>query len=439
MFGSLDDDEFANNISGAADTGRGNYWPVLALLMAAIAGFALWAGFAEIEQVTSGQGRVIPSSQIQVVQTLEGGIVQSISVAEGQFVEKDDVLMQIDDTGFSSRLGELKKQETALQAEKVRLEAEARFEENLTFSEALKTSGNLSVAAESEVFLSRRRQLEGELAVLESQIRQRQFELKELEAQERKLEATLAPLQKEANLTDRMVRRGVVPEVELLRLQSRLAELAGELEIVRATQPKIEAHIEETQSLKRTTRNNYVLSARQRLAKLEAELAVVQETIRAASDRVFRAQLKAPVRGIVNKINVTTIGSVVQPGRDIMEIVPIDDGLMIETKVRPQDVAFIKPDEPASVKLTAYDYLIYGDLKGRVVRIGADTISDSEGEEFYQVIVKTDQNHIGPADDPFPVIPGMVATVDIKTGTNTVLAYLMKPLLRAKVEAFRER
>jgi adhesin transport system membrane fusion protein len=254
-----------------------------------------------------------------------------------------------------------------------------------------------------------------------------------------KLSSTLSPLQKAVELTLKLFKRGVVPEIDLLRLQSRQAELQGDLNIAKAAIPKIEASILEAGNKVASTQSAYVLTARERLARLEAELAVVQQTMRAALDRVTRTQLRAPVHGVINKINATSIGAVVQPGRDIIELVPIDDGLLIEARIRPQDVAFIKPDEPASIKLTAYDYLIYGSLKGRVERISADTISDANGESFYRVTVRTEKNHLGNDKNKLRIIPGMVASVDIQAGTNTVLSYLLKPILRARSEAFRER
>lgn len=440
MFGENTEDAFANNISASnIRTSSGGFWPLLLIIIGMIGLFGVWAYFTEIEQVTSGQGRVIPSSHLQVVQTLEGGIVSAITVNEGDFVEKGQEVMQIDDTSFSSQLGELRQREFSLIVERQRLQTEAKLQTELVFSQDIKKENEASIAAELQVFNSRRQQLLNELEVLENRLSQRRFELLEAEAQSRKLAATLSPLQRETNLTERMVKRGIVPEVELLRLKSRVAELSGELEIMEAAKPRIEASIDEALNLSNNAKNNYVLSARERLAKLETELAVVQETIKAASDRVRRALIRAPVRGIVNKINVATIGAVLQPGRDIMEIVPIDDALMIETRIRPQDVAFIKPNEEASIKLTAYDYLIYGDIKGQVVRIGADTIADANGDEFYQVVVRAENAFLNVEENKLPVIPGMVATVDIKSGTNTVMSYLLKPILRAKNEALSKR
>jgi len=438
MFGDHIDDKFANDLSSSAVASRGmGFWPVILVLITAIGGFIYWAAVSDIEQVTNGEGRVIPSGQVQVVQALEAGIVGSIEVREGDIVKKDDVLIRIDDTSFSSKLGELEQQKSALLIERERVNSEASEKATFEVSSELAKSNATSTIAEQQLFLSRRKQLLNELQVLDTRLAQKKFELDELLALERKLNASLQPLAQEAKLTERLVRRGVVPEIDLLRLQSRLAEIRGDLDINKSSQPRIEAAILEAEKLIQTTKNNYATTARERLARIEVELAVIGETMRAAEDRVFRTELRAPVNGVVNAINVTTIGSIVQPGKDIMEIVPIDDGLMIEAKIRPQDVAFLKPKEKASIKLTAYDYLIYGDLKGEVFRIGADTITGPEGEEFYEIIIRTDKSFLEAGGKEHPIIPGMVASVDIKTGTNSVLSYLLKPILRARVEALR--
>lgn len=440
MFGQQIEEEYINKISKADAVSRGrSQWPILTVFMIGIVVLIVWASLFEVEEVTRGVGRVIPSSQVQVVQTLEGGIIRSIAVREGDIVDENQTLMQIDDTGFSSQLGELTEQETALIAEQVRLETEAALQSEIVFPADFEEKHALAANAEREVFRSRQRQLAREIDVLQERVSQRRAELSEMEATRKKLEAIIEPLSKEVTLTNSLYKKGVVPEVEYLQLQSRLAEHQGDLEIGAASMPKLEASIREAENQIKASKTSYVLTARERLAKLQGELAVVQETLRAATDRVTRTQIRAPVRGVVNKINKTTIGAVLQPGVDIVEIVPIDDGLLIEADIRPQDVAFIKPGEAASVKITAYDYLVYGALEGKVVRIGADTIEDKEGEELFRVIVRTETNHLGTDDNKLPIIPGMVASIDIQTGSKTVMTYLMKPILRARSEALRER
>ena len=440
MFGSSQDDQFANSVHDAGAVGKGaGFWPIIILVNCSFLIFGIWAYFSELEEVATGLGRVIPSTQLQVVQSLEGGIVRSVAVAEGDIVEKDQILAQIDDTGFSSQLGELRRKELALLAERTRLVAESNSAREITFPPELEQENSASVEAEKLVFASRYQQLDAELNVLENRLAQRRADLVELQAQRKKLEAVLGPQRREKELLDKMVKRRAVPEIEYLRFESRLAELEGDLEIVNASVPRVEASILEAENQIESTKNTYKLSAFERLAKVQAELAVVEQSLRAAADRVSRTQLRAPVRGVINKINVTTIGAVVQPGHELIEIVPLDDGLLIETDIRPQDVAFVRPGEKATVKLTAYDYLIYGSLTGEVTRIAADTTSDARGDKYYRVMVRTQKNYIGDQEDKLPVIPGMVATVDIQTGKNTVLSYIMKPLLRAKSESFRER
>jgi adhesin transport system membrane fusion protein len=440
MFAAPPEEEFVNDIRAGAGRGldRARWRPLLVIALMTGA-FLIWAALFEIEEVTRGTGRVVPSSQVQVVQSLEGGIVQSIDVAEGDRVVPGQVLLQIDDTRFQSLLGELREQESALLAERTRLQAEAALATAVHFDPALTAANPLAVAAETELFLSRQEQLRSELAVLGNQLEQRQSELAELEALQLKRSKVIAPLSEERALTEALAASGAVPRIELLRLDSRLAELEGDLAVGAASRVRLRDAIEQAESELDAARSAYVLTARQRLARLQAELAVVGESLRAADDRVARTQLRAPVRGTVNRLLVTTRGEVVQPGAPLAEIVPLDDGLMIEADLLPGDVAFIKPGDAVAVKITAYDYLVYGTLQGEVVRIGADTITDAEGNAFFRVIVRTAENSLGPADAPLPISPGMVAGIDIQTGRKTVLDYLLKPIRRARAEALRER
>lgn len=440
MFQTGQDNEFANDISAAALTDKSNSnWRLLFVLLAGIGGFLAWAYVFEIEEVTRGPGRVIPSSQVQVVQSLEGGIVRSIDVHEGATVEAGQVLMHLDDTGFSAQLGELLEKESALLAEKSRLEAEAALSGQFSFPRGLESRNSLATTAEKEVFLARRTQLDQELSVLQNRLTQRQAELAELEALRKKIATRLEPLDEEIELTEELVLRGAVPKIELLRLKSQRAELTGDLIIARASEPRATASILEAETQIQAARASYVSSARERLARLQVELAVVQEGLRAAKDKVTRTAVRAPTNGIVNTLNVSTIGAVVQPGAPLAEIVPADDRLLVEVDIRPQDVAFIRPGEQASVKITAYDYLVYGSLSGRVVRIGADTIENAQGDQFFRIVVETEKAHLGSDEKPLQIIPGMVASVDIQTGRKSVLSYLGKPVLRASAEALRER
>lgn len=438
MFGHRVEEEFVNS---AATPGRGgDRGPTLLLIVIALllGGFLVWAHSSEVEQVTRGDGSVIPSQKVQVVQSLEGGVVRAILYREGDLIDAGTVLMQIDDTSVAAELGELKERHSALLAEKLRLEAEANLQDNLEFPGTLVEDAPLATAVELEVYHSRRAQLTSELDILRDKIRQRQSELSELEALQIKRRQVIEPLAEEIELTEVMTASGAVPRIEFLRLKSRMAELQGDLTVGEAARQRVDASLAQAENELDAAMSAYVLTARQRLARLQVELAVVQEEIRAASERVTRTQLRSPVRGTINALSVNSIGAVVRPGQQVAEIVPADDGLLVEVKLRPADVAFVTPGAEASVKITAYDYLIYGSLIGRVERIGADTVTDTEGNAFFLAIIRTDQNYVGDAANPLPISPGMVASVDIRTGRRTVLEILLKPLRRARHEALRE-
>ena len=321
---------FANQVRAAVElrTPRTSRMLLGAIILLLIAG-TIWAHFAILDEVKRGQGKVIPSRQMQVLQSLEGGMVEAIAVQEGDTVQKGQVLARIDNTKFSADLGEVKAKREA--------------------------------AAKSLKLLSR-----------------------------------------EVELTRKLYEQKVVPEIEMLRLQRQASDLSG-------------------------------------------QIAVFDETIKSAEDRVRRTELRSPVYGIINRINVTTVGAVVQPGANLMDIVPLDDTLLVEGRIRPQDIAFIRPGQDAVVKLTAYDSSVFGSLKGKVERISADTILDDKSktgdkpESFYRVMVRTDKNYLGTQENPLPIIPGMVATVEVLTGKKSVLDYLLKPARMLGDEAFRER
>jgi adhesin transport system membrane fusion protein len=440
MFGQAADDDFLNDLrgSGRVRTGGGG-WAMILLILAGIGAFLAWAALFEIEEVTRATSRVVPSQQVQVVQSLEGGIVRRIDIREGDVVEAGQVLMQIDDTALSSQRGELLEQEAALLAEEARLRAEVSLDREPVFPDTLRERAPEAILAELDVLTSRFDQLDTEISVLEAQRDQRRAALAELLAERTKLETVIAPLREELELTENLVTSGAVPRIELLRLRSRLAELEGDLAVGFAQETNLAAAITEAENQIDVARASYVTAARTRLARLGVELAVVREALRAAEDRVTRTELRAPMRGTVNALNVTTAGQVVQPGAPLAEIVPVDDAIEIEVNVPPKDVAFIRPGDAASVKISAYDYLVYGALEGEVARIGADTIRDGEGREFFQLAIVTDRTDLGRGGESLPVTPGMTATVDIQTGRRTVLSYLIQPVLRVQSEALRER
>ncbi|MCB9947623.1 MAG: HlyD family type I secretion periplasmic adaptor subunit [Rhodospirillaceae bacterium] len=411
------------------------------LILALVFGGAIfWADHATLDEVTRGDGRVIPSSQIQIVQSLEGGIVKDILVSEGELVDAGQVLMRIDDTSVSSSLGELQVQRGHLTAVIARLTAEAEGAETFTVPEEVFSRTPQIVEQERELFEDRQRELNNEIRILEQQLEQRRRELTDLQLQETSVAQSLGLAQQQLGIIWPLVQTGVVPRTEALDLQRDVNDLQGELDQARNGIPRAEASIAEAESRIEDARLSFRSEARAELNQRRADLLVIEESMRAAQDRVVRTDIRSPVKGIVNTVNVTTIGGVFQPGQHLFEIVPIEDSLLVEARVRPSDVAFLRPDLDAMVKISAYDFAIYGGLPGHIERISADTIVDeATGESFYRVIVRTDQNYLGTDDHPLPIIPGMVATVDILTGHKTVLDYLLKPIERGSAEALRER
>ncbi len=358
----------------------------------------IWAHFAILDEVTTATGKVIPSSQIQVIQNLEGGILADIQVREGDTVEKGQVLLRIDDTRFSASLKEGESNYYALLSAIARLKAQVNGDEKLTFPKEVMQKRPDLAASELELFKYHKDQLDSSIGTLKK---------------------SHAFAKKELGITKPLVKEGLMSELELLRLQREVNELEG----------KIDAHSDKFRS-----------TAQEELNKKESELNALKEALAANQDRVTRTTVRSPVRGTVKKVNVTTIGGVITPGMDIMEVVPLEDTLLVEARVRPSDIAFIHPGQNATVKFTAYDYAIYGGLDSVVEHISADTIHEPETDEsFYKILVRTDRNYLIKGDEILPIISGMTVTVDILTGKKSVLAYLMKPLLRARNKALTER
>ncbi len=406
----------------------------LVLLVVALA----WAYFATLEEVTRGDGRVVPSRQIQVVQAPEPGIVEKIFVREGDVVEQGQPLIEIDDTNVSSQLGEIRQRRWALMARVARLDSEAEAKP-LAFPQELQTEAPRLIAEEENVYRDKKARLENELRVLQNQASQREQEYQELLAKQDKLEAVIEIMKREVEIKQSLYERKVLPEIEFLQLQRQLTESQGELSITKASVQRSLAAKEEARERSGSAVATFVSEASQQLAESRGELAVIEETLRGAADKVRRTELVSPVKGIINKLNITTIGAVVQPAADLVEIVPLEDTLLIEARIRPKDVAFLHPGQKAQVKITAYDFSVYGGLEGSLERISADTTEDEEGNRFFRVMIRTDKNYLGSDTEPLPIIPGMVASIDILTGQKTVLDYILKPIKKVRDEALRER
>ncbi|UZE18195.1 HlyD family type I secretion periplasmic adaptor subunit [Pseudomonas sp. B21-054] len=399
----------------------------------------LWANFAEIDEVTKGDGKAIPSSKIQKIQNLEGGIVAELFVKEGQIVEAGAPLIRLDDTRFVSNVGETEADRQAMLLRVERLSAEVD-DRPLNFPADVLKAVPRQAASEESLYLSRRQQLHDEIGGLQEQLIQRQQELREFISKQAQYRSGLALQRQEINMSEPLVAQGAVSPVEVLRLKRAEVETRGQLDATTLAIPRAESAIKEVQRKIDETRGKFRSDALTQLNEARTDLNKAQATGKALEDRVSRTLVTSPVRGIVNKLLVNTIGGVIQPGSDLVEIVPLDDTILVEAKIRPQDIAFLHPGQDATVKFTAYDYTIYGGLKAKLEQIGADTITDEDKKTTYYIIkLRTERSHLGTDEKPLLIIPGMVASVDIITGKKTVLSYLLKPIIKARSEALHER
>ena len=394
-----------------------------------------WAAWAEIDEVTRGEGKVVPTRQVQVIQTVDGGVVEEILVREGQIVEAGQTLLRVDPTRFQSNLGESQASQQALQAKALRLKA-------LTRGSAFNPPDDLEraapdiVAQERRLHESKRDEIEAQVSMARNQLSQREQESREARARQTQAERGIELLQQELNATRPLVRTGAVSEVEILRLERDLARLKGERDQASAQISRVQAAIAEAQRKIEEVRLNARNQMSAELSETMSKLSALAESGRALADKVAKAELKSPVRGTIKRLLVNTVGGVVQPGKEVVEIVPLDDVLLLEAQIAPQDIAFLRPGLAAMVKFTAYDFALYGGLEAEVESISADSVVDQKGNAFYLIRLRTKKATLG---DRLPIIPGMVAQVDILTGKKTVLAYLLKPVLRAKANALSER
>ncbi len=414
--------------------GRAILWVVLVLFVL----FIVWASISEIEEATRGDGKVVPSSQIQVVQNLEGGILSEILVNVGSLVKKGQLLLRIDETRFSSSFQQNRGKYLSYKAKAARLLAEANDTPFEVPQEVTAEKPEIG-AREQELFESRKREFQSSVAIQQEQINQRQRELGELNSKLAELIRTYAFLVRELEMTRPLVGEGAVSEVDVLHLERQASQMQGEIATIKQTIPKAQSRYQEGQLELKEVKLAFFNKAKSELNQILSELEEVSASAVALEDRLKRTSVRSPVNGTINRLLVSTVGGVIQPGMDLIEIVPLEDTLLIEARIKPADIAFLRPNQEAMVKLTAYDYSIYGGLEANLEHISADSIMDDKGNSYYPVRLRTKKSYLGPESDPLPIIPGMVASVDILTGKKTILSYLLKPVLRAKYMALRER
>ncbi|MCP4329559.1 MAG: HlyD family type I secretion periplasmic adaptor subunit [Alphaproteobacteria bacterium] len=403
--------------------------------------FVGWAYYAKLDEVTRGDGRVIPSRSVQVIQNLEGGIVAEILVRDGEVVDAGQVLLRIDNTVAESDFLEKRAQYLSYLGQAARLKAESEGAEAPDFPAQVIEEAPGVVADQLALFESRKLSIANKAKIYQNQEEQKQLELRELQSRASMLNRSYGLVREELDITKPLLADGAVSRVDVLQLERQANDLRTELESARLSIPRLESALAEASQRIEEVELDARAEARLEFTKTNTALAALQEILVAEKDRVLRTEVRAPLRGIVKDISVTTVGGVIQPGEDLVQIVPLEDTLVVEAHIKPHDVAFLSPGQKAKVKISAYDFAIYGGLDAIVEHISADTLESEENprEDFYLIRLRTDRNYLGTEENPLPIIPGMTATVDILTGEKTVLAYLMKPILRARYNALSER
>lgn len=403
-----------------------------------VALFLLWAAWGEVDEVTRGQGQVVSSQRTQTIENLEGGILEALLVREGQLVDKGTPLARLSnqfaESTYREAMGKILEHRAAI----ARLEALLNGTEPVMDPE-VQDKAPFIVEDQKRLFLVRKQQMTSDLEVIQSQYRQKMAEVQEQTNRRHQLEQSLTLARQQVDMTRPLMEKRLYSMVEFLNLQQKVINLQGDLDALKTSIPKTETAADELlqkYTLRKAELQNQLA---EEINKRRTEMTSLQETLTAGSDRVLRTELRSPVRGVVKQIMANTVGGVVKPAESIMEVVPLDDTLLVEARIRPADIAFIYPQQPAMVKVSAYDYSIYGGLPGFVEQISADTIEDRRGEHFYLAKIRTERNTILHKNKSLPIIPGMVCTVDILTGKKTILDYLLKPILKARQEALGER
>lgn len=418
-------------------------WAMVVLIICAfLAVGATWASFAELDELARAQGKVIPAGKTQIIQSAEPGVVDEILVREGEQVKAGQLLVKLDDTNTSSSQGEVEAKVMALRAQVARLQDEVAGDSAKTFDCPKEVAEKVQGVCDSETSLqlARRQTLQQGEQVLQARVEQRQRELNQAMADKDRLTQTADLAQQKLDLLKPMVDKKLVSRTEYITAQQAVADAKGQLDATVQSIAKSQAALQEAQLQVQQAELQFRQDAQTDLTGKLAELASAEETLRGASDRVSRTDIRSPVDGIVNSLAVNTVGGFVNAGEKLLDIVPVAEKLLIEARLQPSDVAFVLPGQPANIKFTAYDFSIFGGLKGKVQNVSADSIVDPNTREaYYVVLIETDASSLSYRGRDLPILPGMVSSVEILTGHKTVLQYLLKPINKARDEAFHER
>jgi len=434
-----DDLEFMNAAAAAAKRrGRSSLYIINVLVALLIVLGVVWAKHTTLEKVTRAEAAVIPSQGVQIVQNLEGGIISDLLVREGDFVEKGDVLLRLDSTRAQADFSELRTKYLQLLAAAARMDAELNEAAEIEFPADVLSDAASTAEDQRKLFGRRRDDVSAQISVLEAQLAQKRHELNELYGRIQSVSNSLALASEELAFTEPLAIQGIVSQTQLLALKREVVQLEGDIAAAKLAVPRVNAAIGEIEARKSEIRSAFLAGVSTDHEATRSQLSALADQMGAREDRLLRTDVRSPVSGVVNKIAKSTIGGVIQPGEDIMEIVPADDSLLIEARVLPTDIAFIQSGQDAIVKVSAYDFARFGGLDGKVTQVAADTRQNEEGDPYYQVLVRTDKNHIAYQGENLPIIPGMTAVVEIISGKRTVLEYFIEPFTRAQRQALRE-
>ena len=409
-------------------------WPVMILLALSIG----WANFATLDEVSIATGEVVPAGRIRVIQHLEGGIIQEIYVTEGDTVREGQTLLQLDLASGGTNQEELQVRIDSERLVKARLEAEATGSE-LNFPEDVALRRPAIVAAQRQAYEARRRELSSTIQVMREQVKQRVLEVEELTARSRAVKSNYRLALERLKMSKSLLAEGLTAKMEHLELEAEVENLDGEMKSLRPSLPKVEAAVEEARQRQQETESRFRREAQDQLGKIEENIARVTELLSDATAQGIRAEIKSSINGVVKNMRYNSIGNVVKPGEPIMELVPTGDRLVVEAKLNPIDRGYVNEGQAATVKISTYDFARYGGLEGIVIRVAPDSSTDEDGAPYFRVVVQTDKNFLGLREGNLPITPGMQATVHIHTGEKSVMDYLVKPVLKLRHEAFRER
>lgn len=398
----------------------------------------LWAGFSSIDELVRGDGQVVPGGENQMIQHLEGGILSEILVNEGQKVKAGDTVLKIENIKSTSTYESSQYKSAEVRAKIIRLRAEAL---GIGFNPSAADLREIpeQIAQERSAYMANQEYINSQISSLNDLYRQKQSELAEAKSRIAESKRSLAFIHEEIAMTEPMVAQGIKPRVEFLQLQRQASDIQERYNAVVTSIPRLNAAMNEITNKIRQARGEFTSKARIELAGAQTEIKRVGAESSALQDEVTRTEIKSPINGIVQKLYVNTLGGVIKPGDNLIEIVPTEGGLLAEAKIKPADIAFIYPGQDAIVKVTAYDYSIYGSLRGKVVTISPDTVTDKQDNIYYVVKIQTDKKYLGTKEKPLKIIPGMMINVDIVTGKKTILQYILKPIIKAKQYTFSER